>query len=464
MLYNSYCAPTTYSSADGAYVGFDGAVHAAAPGAAFVSDLSLWDIYRTQAPLLALTLPRALSNIASSLAAMAAQGGSLPRWPFANLYTHTMVGEHGVHVLADCVLHSDACAGGALTLPDAAAIVLAAVQAQAARVPAYAAPGGWAPFPAQPASDTLDFAYDDATAAAFAAAVGDAPAAALHAERAAHFLATWLPAAANASGGVYGDTNVFAPRADNGTFVSDDALWAPHPFNKYYVEGNAAHYLFAVPHNVSGLVAQFPGASAGARADAFAAVLETVLANQTYWNDALSTFLPNPWAWVGNEPSLLLPWMHAWAGPQHAWRAQFWPRWHLRTYWTPTVDGLPGNDDYGTTSAWAVWAYLGLYPVGGQGVYALGSPVFANVTVTTPDGWGPLSGGIAAAGATLTIVAHNASAANIFVAGAAVNGVALTEPLVTAAQLWPAGTAAGGATLEFFMTSEAGAFNRVACC
>jgi putative alpha-1,2-mannosidase len=51
---------------------------------------------------------------------------------------------------------------------------------------------------------------------------------------------------------------------------------------------------------------------------------------------------------AGNEPSMLLPWSHAWAGPAHAWRAQFWPRWHLRTYYSPDQNLIPGNDDYGS--------------------------------------------------------------------------------------------------------------------
>lgn len=139
-------------------------------------------------------------------------------------------------------------------------------------------------------------------------------------------------------------------------------------------------------------------------------VTQVVLANQTYWNDALGTFLPNPWCWLGNEPSMLLPWSHAWAGPAHAWRAQFWPRWHLRTYYAPSAALIPGNDDYGgacggwggllcslpevesarpvaaALSSWGVWAFLGLYPVPGMGLYVLGSPVFANATVAVPTG------------------------------------------------------------------------------
>ena len=201
-----------------------------------------------------------------------------------------------------------------------------------------------------------------------------------------------------------------------------------------------------MPHDVPGLIALFPGG-----ADEYARVLQVVLANQTAWTSMLSTFLPNPYCWLGNEPSMLLPWQHAWAGPAHSWRAAFWPRWHLRTYFAPTVDAIPGNDDYGALSSWAVWAMLGLYPVAPTGAFALGSPVFADAVVAAPAAWRRFDG---AAGASLHVVAHNASAARVFVAGARANGVPLAAPLVAWADLWPAG--GGEALLEFDMADAPG--------
>jgi putative alpha-1,2-mannosidase len=95
-----------------------------------------------------------------------------------------------------------------------------------------------------------------------------------------------------------------------------------------------------------------------------------------------------------------------------------------------------------------VFAYLGLYPVSPTGSFTLGSPIFADARVSAPVG--PFSG---APPSTLHIVAHNASASRIYVSGARVNGVPLTAPLVTWAQLWPTGAAAE-ALLEFDMVDE----------
>ncbi len=39
-------------------------------------------------------------------------------------------------------------------------------------------------------------------------------------------------------------------------------------------------------------------------------------------------------------------------------------------------DGLDGNDDAGTLSAWYIFSALGLYPVAGSDRYQLGAPLF----------------------------------------------------------------------------------------
>ncbi|KAH8091332.1 glycosyl hydrolase [Aureococcus anophagefferens] len=69
----------------------------------------------------------------------------------------------------------------------------------------------------------------------------------------------------------------------------------------------------------------------------------------------------------------------------------------IAALYTARDDGLPGNDDVGQTSAWFVWASLGLYPVDPCGDhYELSRPLFADVSVDT------------GAGRTLRIVVRNA--------------------------------------------------------
>jgi putative alpha-1,2-mannosidase len=44
-------------------------------------------------------------------------------------------------------------------------------------------------------------------------------------------------------------------------------------------------------------------------------------------------------------------------------------------------DGLPGNDDYGTMSAWFLWAALGLFPRASTQTYILGSPLVSSARI-----------------------------------------------------------------------------------
>jgi putative alpha-1,2-mannosidase len=67
-------------------------------------------------------------------------------------------------------------------------------------------------------------------------------------------------------------------------------------------------------------------------------------------------------------------------------RAGRWLRWTTITSYDQGPAGLPGNDDSGTMSAFYVFASLGLYPVPGTDLYALGSPLMPHAVLTPPAG------------------------------------------------------------------------------
>ena len=73
------------------------------------------------------------------------------------------------------------------------------------------------------------------------------------------------------------------------------------------------------------------------------------------------------------------------------------------TLFTTGPDGMTGNDDLGTMSAWYVFSSLGLYPtMSGANFLAVSSPQFPSATVRI--------GSHANQGGTLTITAPGASA------------------------------------------------------
>jgi predicted alpha-1,2-mannosidase len=102
-LYHAFQPPTTWTEADGVYLGMDGIPHVAPKGTVRYTDLSIWDIHRTQIPLLALMQPRVAENVAGSLVGMYREGGDIPRWPIANVYSGCMIGTHGNIIISDLV-------------------------------------------------------------------------------------------------------------------------------------------------------------------------------------------------------------------------------------------------------------------------------------------------------------------------------------------------------------------------
>ncbi len=89
--------------------------------------------------------------------------------------------------------------------------------------------------------------------------------------------------------------------------------------------------------------------------------------------------------YIGNEPAFQTPWAYNWAGaPKYA---QYIIPVIMRKNFMMIPGGLPGNDDMGATSAWYVWAALGLYPVvpSAPGL-AVSTPQFAGATVWLGNG------------------------------------------------------------------------------
>jgi putative alpha-1,2-mannosidase len=87
-----------------------------------------------------------------------------------------------------------------------------------------------------------------------------------------------------------------------------------------------------------------------------------------------------PHAWLGDQVSFATPWAYLWLGrPARTQDVVARARHEL---WSLRPDGLPGNEDLGSLSAWYVWASLGLYPLTpGTADVGLATPAFPDVTV-----------------------------------------------------------------------------------
>src|SRR4029077_10509369 len=114
-----------------------------------------------------------------------------------------------------------------------------------------------------------------------------------------------------------------------------------------FQEGNAAQYTWLVPHDLRGLF------------DVLRRRARVVSRLDDFFSD-LNAGPKKPQAWMGNEPSILSPWLYLSAGAP--WKTQGIIRQIETKLYTDEPAGEAGNDDLGTMSAWYVWAAIGLYP------------------------------------------------------------------------------------------------------
>ena len=97
-LYRTYLSPADVSSPDGAYLGTDGKVYIS-EDFRYYSNWSLWDTFRTKFPLLVLTEPAKMRDMATSLIHLYATGKK--DWSTGFESTPTVRTEHAVILLLD---------------------------------------------------------------------------------------------------------------------------------------------------------------------------------------------------------------------------------------------------------------------------------------------------------------------------------------------------------------------------
>ena len=413
-LYHSLLHPNVFSDANGQYMGVHGKVHTVDSGhSAFYTNFSGWDIYRTQAQLEALVDPAVASDTAQSMVDDYAQGGMLPKWMEDNGESYIMVGDPADSIIADYY------AFGATNFSTSAALADMVAEATSANNirPGlnYLSAPGYLPTDGSygccnfygPVSTTLEYDTADFAVSAFAGDLGHA------ADRQA-----FVNRAQDWRNVLNADSGFDQPRNANGTWTAgfDPAS------DSSFVEADSWIYTGMVPFDLAGLA----GAKGGG--PAMAAYLGTVLRSYTRTGG---------YAWLGNEPSIELPWEYDYIGMPY--RTQATVRQIQDQIWTDTPGGLAdGNDDLGAMSAWYVWSALGMYPMTpGTPALALGSPMFTEAQVTLPSG------------KTLTIDGNGAAGNAPYVQSASWNGSAWDSAYA------PTSAITGGGTRSYTLGTSA---------
>lgn len=352
--------------------------------------LCLWDTFRTINPLLALIRPDVQSGIVNTLIRFHQVDGWTGDAHSAHTYEHMQNGSSADVVIADAYVKKlpgidwraayAAIRKNAFVDNEPAAehrTNLARLRLDDYRRHHYLPADATKKYKAiTSVSRTLEYVYNDFCVLTLARDYGDAADIADLESRLTWYKNLWD----ETSGGFMRGRNA-------------DGTWH-EPFDplkvetgRHYYEGRAWTWSWYVPHDPQGLIALHGSP------DAFVEKLTT--ACERYYE-------------AYNEPAMLQTYLFTHAGRPDL--TQHYVRKAL-SHFSSRTNGLPGNDDSGTTSAWLVWALIGLYPNAGQDFYYIGSPSFTKTTIRLGD-----------SGKILVIHAPAASPENKYIASARLNG------------------------------------------
>jgi predicted alpha-1,2-mannosidase len=187
----------------------------------------------------------------------------------------------------------------------------------------------------------------------------------------------------------------------------------------HFYEGSRWTYSFRVWHNMRGLIEHVGRERFVRNLDLFFGLDDS---NQ-----------PGEFQGLNNEPDYCAPYAYYYAGRPA--RAQQIVRTAMLYRYGIGRGGLPGNDDSGALSAWYVWNAIGLFPIAGQDVFLICSPMFRESTITVGE-------------RSFRIAADSPAPENAFVSGAVLNGEPLGRAYLHYREL------AAGGTLELALTRE----------
>lgn len=402
-VYHAFLMPSTTEDVDRTYV-FGGKTQKS-DDFTFVNDLSLWDTYRNLNPLYTLIAPERARDVVRSLHEMAKILGYFPKWPLATGEAGTMVGAGAEVVLADAYIKGirDWDAAGAYAILRAAAMDAtppAGGRGGRDRVEEWMKYGYLLSTRDGSVSRSIEMAQDDVALGALAAALGKTDDATALAARSKG----WRKLFDKETGNLW-------PKDASGAFVGDRS--DETGFGKAFVEANAVQTTFGAFWDEGAYVELF-----GSRAKAVQKLEALFVNGKAEW-DALDITDPirsagmRPYYWAGNEPDVHVGYLFSLLGRPDL--AQKWLRWAAEAFYGPGADGLPGNDDGGSMSAWYLFTAFGFYPIAGTDLYVIGVPLVPRAEIT-------VSGG------TFVVEAPGVSKDAAYIQSVTLNGAPLGKP------------------------------------
>jgi predicted alpha-1,2-mannosidase len=416
LLYKDMLQPNIVSDVNGQYLGSDYTVHTVGGGQqGQYANFSGWDMYHSEAQLVAMLDPTVAGDMATSLLNEYAENGILPQWGFLNTDNYTMVGD------PDDGIISDFYAFGVTNFSAHTALTDMLAQADTVNTvrpgEALESADGYLPMDADygccrlhdEVAALLEYDNADFALSQFAASQGDTGDAGTLQDRAND----WADEFDTSS-------NLLVSRCESGSFLPG----VTDTTTKNYVEGDAYEYLWDVPNDYADLFSDLGGDS----------TVKPMLVKYLSKPEANGQY-----AKITNEfdegEQYALDYAGDPAGAQKAVNTI------ENTVYKPGPYGLTNNDDLGAESSQFIWEMLGVYPENpGNDNLVLGSPGFPHAVITLPNG------------KKITISAPHASASEFYASALSVslNGGAASD----VSQLYvPFSSLTSGATLDWTMAT-----------
>ena len=362
-LYHALIHPSILNDVNGEYplMENDG-VGCVPAGQNRYSVFSLWDTYRNLHQLMTLVYPERQMDMVRSMIDIYREWGWMPKWELFGRETFTMEGDPSIPVIADTWLKglrdfdietAYAAFVKSATTPSADNLMRPDIDPYLEK--------GYVPlgfYSADASGDNsvshaLEYYIADYALSLLAADLGYADDAAKFRAQSLQYKHYYCPS-----------FGTLRPLNADGTFLE--------PFNPRqgenfepvpgFHEGSAWNYTFYVPHDVLGLAKLMGGRKA------FINKLQKVFDEGLY----------DP----ANEPDIAYPYLFSYFKGEE-WRTAKIVSELLDKHYTTRPDGIPGNDDTGTMSAWAVFSMMGFYPdCPGDPSYTLTVPRFDRIEIT----------------------------------------------------------------------------------
>lgn len=359
-LYHTQIHPTVLQDVNGEYPKMESNENGKTAGNRYTV-YSLWDTYRNLSQLETLLYPDKQVDMINSMIDIYREWGWMPKWELFSRETWTMEGDPAIPYITDAYMRG--LRGFDINEAYKAFRTSATTEGKNNRMRPDIDPyieRGYVPMGYYAAdmsgdnsvSHALEYYLADNALSILAGELGHKADAKLFRQRALGYKHYYSK-----------ETGTLRPITMDGKFLSPFNPEDGYDFTNApgFHEGSAWNYTFYAPHDVLGMA--------------------KLMGGQRKFCDKLQMVFDKGLYDPANEPDIAYAYLFSYFKGDE-WRTQKAVSELLAKYYTARPDGIPGNEDTGTMSAWAIFSMMGLYPDNpGDPSYTLTTPVFDKVTL-----------------------------------------------------------------------------------